>query len=372
MIFGGVFLTIILIRTVILYMVILFVIRIMGKAELSKMSPFQLIVSFMIAELAAIPIESPDVSMITGVTAIFTLLFLQVFISFLSIKSERIKNIFSGTPSIIIDNGEINLKEMKKLRITTNDLLEQLRARGIRFAAASGRAYYTLRENFAPYADRLDYLCENGAFVSCGGKVICTDALDPALVHEIIDCCEALPEAQLVLCGQNRAFHKQPPPEYDPHLQCYYVQHQVLGDLHQVSEPILKVAICNLKDIHATYAALEPVFGKRLNVVVSGDYWMDMMNPQVNKGWALQQMQQYLGVTKEETMAFGDYYNDIQLLEQAGESYVMANAQKEMFAYGKHIAPSNEEYGVAQIIRRVVLGETERPGTFLSPILTAK
>ena len=99
---------------------------------------------------------------------------------------------------------------------------------------------------------------------------------------------------------------------------------------------------------------------------------MDMMNPQVNKGWALQQMQQYLGVTKEETMAFGDYYNDIQLLEQAGESYVMANAQKEMFAYGKHIAPSNEEYGVAQIIRRVVLGETERPGTFLSPILTAK
>ncbi len=252
------------------------------------------------------------------------------------------------------------------------DLLEQLRARGIRFAAASGRAYYTLRENFAPYADRLDYLCENGAFVSCGGKVICTDALDPALVHEIIDRCEALPQAQLVLCGQNRAFHKQPPPEYDPHLQCYYVQHQVLGDLHQVSEPILKVAICNLKDIHATYAALEPVFGKRLNVVVSGDYWMDMMNPQVNKGWALQQMQQYLGVTKEETMAFGDYYNDIQLLEQAGESYVMANAQKEMFAYGKHIAPSNEEYGVAQIIRRVVLGETERPGTFLSPILTAK
>ena len=71
-------------------MVILFVIRIMGKPELSKMSPFQLIVSFMIAELAAIPIESPDVSMITGVTAIFTLLFLQVFISFLSIKSERI------------------------------------------------------------------------------------------------------------------------------------------------------------------------------------------------------------------------------------------------------------------------------------------
>ncbi|MFQ7473415.1 MAG: DUF421 domain-containing protein [Anaerovoracaceae bacterium] len=119
--------SVILIRTVILYLIILFVMRIMGKAELSKMSPFQLIVSFMIAELAAIPIESPDVSMINGVTAIFTLLFLQVLISFLSIKSERLKNLFSGTPSVLINKGEINQGELKKLRITINDLMEQLR-----------------------------------------------------------------------------------------------------------------------------------------------------------------------------------------------------------------------------------------------------
>ena len=237
------------------------------------------------------------------------------------------------------------------------EVLEKLHQRGIRFVAASGRAYYTLRENFAPYEDQLDYLCENGAFVSCDGKVICTNALAPAIVSEIIDRCEELPEAQLVLCGQTRAYHKEPPAEYTPHLQCYYVQHQVLTDLHQVKEPILKVAICNLKDIHATYAALEPIFGSRLNVVVSGDYLMDMMNLQVNKGWALHQMQQYLGIAKEETMAFGDYYNDIELLGQAGESYVMANAQTEMFAYGNHTAPSNDEYGVTKIIREMVLGE---------------
>ncbi|MDO4487130.1 MAG: DUF421 domain-containing protein [Bacillota bacterium] len=119
--------TIVLIRTIILYLIVLFVIRIMGKGELSKMSPFQLIVLFMIAELASIPIESPDVSMITGVTAIFTLLFLQVLISFISIKSEKLKNFFNGKPSILINNGDINHKELKKLRITVNDLMEQLR-----------------------------------------------------------------------------------------------------------------------------------------------------------------------------------------------------------------------------------------------------
>lgn len=122
--------TIVLIRTVILYLIVLFVIRIMGKAELSKMSPFQLIVVFMIAELASIPIESPDVSMITGVAAIFTLLFLQVLISFISLKSEKFKNFFSGKPSVLIDGGEINQKELKALRITINDLMEQLRIGG--------------------------------------------------------------------------------------------------------------------------------------------------------------------------------------------------------------------------------------------------
>ena len=115
---------IILIRTIVLYFIILFVMRVMGKAELSKMSPFQMIVSFMIAELAAMPIESPDISMISGVTAIFTLLFLQVLISLLSIKSERLKNLFSGSPSILIEKGKINKKEMKRLRLTISDLLE--------------------------------------------------------------------------------------------------------------------------------------------------------------------------------------------------------------------------------------------------------
>lgn len=118
---------VVFIRTILMYFIILFVIRMMGKAELSKMSPFQMVVVFMIAELASIPIESPEVSMITGVTAIFTLMFIQILISYVSLKNEKIKNFFSGKPSILIDGGKINHKEMKSLRITINDLMEQLR-----------------------------------------------------------------------------------------------------------------------------------------------------------------------------------------------------------------------------------------------------
>jgi len=99
----------------------------MGKSELSKMSPFQLVILFMVAELAAIPIATTTIPLINGVVAIFTLLVLQVLISYISLKSEKFKNFITGKPSILIENGKINDNELKKQRITLNDLLEQLR-----------------------------------------------------------------------------------------------------------------------------------------------------------------------------------------------------------------------------------------------------
>ena len=118
---------IVCIRTFILYVVVLFALRVMGKSELSKMSTFQMVVLFMIAELASIPIDSPSSSLINGAVAIFTLLFLQVLLSYVSIKNEKFKNFINGRPSIITDKGMLNVKEMERLRITINDLFEQLR-----------------------------------------------------------------------------------------------------------------------------------------------------------------------------------------------------------------------------------------------------
>lgn len=118
---------IVAIRTCILYGVVLLAVRVMGKSELSRMSPFQMVISFMIAELAAMPIDSASTSLINGVMAIFTLMFLQVLISWLSIKSEKFKNFVSGKPSILIEDGKINVQELERQRITNTDLMEQLR-----------------------------------------------------------------------------------------------------------------------------------------------------------------------------------------------------------------------------------------------------
>lgn len=138
-------LTIILIRTVILYLMVLLSIRIMGKSELSKLSPFQMVILFMIAELASLPIEDTNLSLINGITAIVALLFLQVTISFISLKCEWFKNFINGKPSILIQNGEINEKELKKLRININDLTEQLRIKNS--PSLSDVAYAVMESN---------------------------------------------------------------------------------------------------------------------------------------------------------------------------------------------------------------------------------
>lgn len=121
---------IILIRTIIIYIIVLFIIRLMGKAELAEMEPFQLVVTLMMAELAALAMEDTDVALLNGITALVTLLFIQVIISFISLKSEKARIFLCGKPSILVDKGSINEKELRKLRISINDLLEQIRSKG--------------------------------------------------------------------------------------------------------------------------------------------------------------------------------------------------------------------------------------------------
>jgi uncharacterized membrane protein YcaP (DUF421 family) len=99
----------------------------MGKTGLSSSDPFQIVMMLMIAEIASIPVESPDASIFNGIAAIVMILFLYSLSGYLSGKSEKFKLVINGKPSILIDNGAINFKELKKSNITLTDLSEMLR-----------------------------------------------------------------------------------------------------------------------------------------------------------------------------------------------------------------------------------------------------
>lgn len=114
-------------RTVFVYLFILVLMRIMGKREIGKLSIFDLVVSIMIAELAVISLENTQVPMINSLIPIVILFLTQITLSYVSLKSQRIRDIVDGKPSVLIEHGQIREMEMKKQRYNLDDLLMQLR-----------------------------------------------------------------------------------------------------------------------------------------------------------------------------------------------------------------------------------------------------
>lgn len=122
----------IFIRTIFFYFLIFIVYRIMGKREVGQLGIIDLIVSILIAELAAISIENYDNSVFVSIVPILTLLLLQVTLSFFSLRKPKFRIFLDGNPSIMIQNGKINYKEMTKQKYNLDDLLVQLRDKGYR------------------------------------------------------------------------------------------------------------------------------------------------------------------------------------------------------------------------------------------------
>lgn len=119
-------------KTFVLYVFIVIVYRIMGKKEVGKLSIIDLIVSILIAELAAISIEETDRSIFTSIIPIVVLVSIQLVISFITLKNVKLRKIIDGNPTVIIKDGKLNFKEMSKLRYTLDDLFAQLREQGIK------------------------------------------------------------------------------------------------------------------------------------------------------------------------------------------------------------------------------------------------
>ena len=115
------------VRTIISYIFVIFALRIMGKRQIGELQPTELVVAIMISDLAAVPMGDTAIPLWNGLIPILTLVVAEVTLSYLSLKSERIRNMISGTPSIIIQDGKLIEAEMKKTRYTIDDIMEELR-----------------------------------------------------------------------------------------------------------------------------------------------------------------------------------------------------------------------------------------------------
>lgn len=122
---------IIFIRSILLYIIVLIVMRLMGKREIGQLQPFELAISIMIADLASTPMADTGIPLTNGIIPILALLVMHLVISILNIKSIKARQILCGKPSILIYRGKINEKNLKKERFTVNELEERLRGNNI-------------------------------------------------------------------------------------------------------------------------------------------------------------------------------------------------------------------------------------------------
>ena len=118
---------VVLIRACILYVIITFSLRLMGKRQLGELQPSELVVTILISNIASMPVEDSSVPMLMGVIPIFTLVCLDVIMSAIMLRSPRFRRIIIGSPRVIISEGVVQQNEMKRLRYTVDDLVEAMR-----------------------------------------------------------------------------------------------------------------------------------------------------------------------------------------------------------------------------------------------------
>ena len=122
---------IVVLRTLILYSLVVIVLRLLGKRQIGQLQPFELVVVIMISELAAVPSENVGIPLISGIIPILVLLFAGTTLSYMSLKNEKARAILCGRPTILVDKGKILEQELAKTRYNLTDLLEQLRLKNV-------------------------------------------------------------------------------------------------------------------------------------------------------------------------------------------------------------------------------------------------
>lgn len=234
-------------------------------------------------------------------------------------------------------------------------VFEELRKMGIIFSAASGRQYHNLLNRFHTIKDDIIFIAENGSYVMRNGEELYSQILGEEKIFEFIDLARKTDEVYSVLCGKKSAYIENNREDFVEEVKKYYDKCEFVDDLKKVNDDILKIALYDFKDSETNCYEAFKKYEEEYKVVVSAKHWLDIMNKTVNKGLAIKKVQELLGITKAETMAFGDYLNDLELLKNVEHSYAMENAHPKIKEISKYIAESNDENGVVEAIKKNIL-----------------
>lgn len=172
------------IRTILMFLGVIIALRLMGKRQIGELEPSELVITILVSELAAVPIQDLNIPLLSGLIPMMTLIALEIITSFLSLKSITFRRILNGNSAVIIRNGKLDARKMREIRVNIDEVLETLRENNIgcisevKYAVieSSGKLSYVLKAPYRPVtADMLGLTPEDSGIpliVISDGKII--------------------------------------------------------------------------------------------------------------------------------------------------------------------------------------------------------
>jgi Cof subfamily protein (haloacid dehalogenase superfamily) len=228
----------------------------------------------------------------------------------------------------------------------------KLADKGIKFAIASGRQYYNLADRFDSIKDKLIFIADNGSYVVYRNEQVHLDSLDKESTNKFIEIGREIKESYVIVSAKNSAYVESADERFIKEASKYFKRMEIVTDLTKVEDTVLKVTICDFNNSETnSYLHYKP-FEKEYKVAVAGKLWLDISDWNANKGTAIKKMQEKFGVSHEETMVFGDYLNDIEMMRAGKYSYAMKNAHPKIIDVANYVTKlTNNENGVLATIK---------------------
>ena len=237
------------------------------------------------------------------------------------------------------------------------ELFKELQKRNITFCAASGRQHNSIVSKLDAIKNKIYVIAENGGIAKKGNKVLLSNFLKLEKVLKLIPILREIKGSNIVLCCNDAAYIESKDEHFISLFQEYYHSFQVVDNLVETAKttPVFKIAVYHFESSENFIYPFVKHLNDQILLKVSGKNWLDISDEKANKGNALREVQQLLSVTKEETIVFGDYHNDIEMMQEADFSFAMKNAHADIKELAQYATESNDDFGVERILEKLIL-----------------
>ncbi|MBR5122393.1 MAG: HAD family phosphatase [Anaerotignum sp.] len=255
---------------------------------------------------------------------------------------------------IVSDMDGTLVNDEKKIDESIYDVLPKLKEMGTRFVVASGRQYPSLCNDFKEHTKDVVICSENGAFIVDDGKELYARCMTKEQVKMSLDAAFAVEGMEPVVCAKYVTYTRSREMADFLASPKFNYKMALVDDLYNIDDDIIKVSmmVLNGEDTVAMFRKVRAVLDESMNLVTSGEGCMDSGIYGVNKGAAVEALQEMWGITPEETMVFGDQYNDVEMFDKAHYSFAMAGAMEGVKKKARFVTGSNNEGSVVKEIRK--------------------